>query len=49
MFQVFMNKGLLVCMFDECMLMIYGRVLEHVLEAYIGCMVQTLVCGLRHL
>jgi hypothetical protein len=38
-----------ISLFDECMVMIYGSILEHMIEAYIGCMVQTLVCGLMHL
>jgi hypothetical protein len=46
MLQVLMNEGMLVCVFDECM--VYDSVLEHMLEAYLGCMVQTLMCGLRH-
>jgi hypothetical protein len=44
-----MNKGMHVCVFDECMVIIYGLSLDYMLEAYLGCMVQTLVCGLRHL
>ena len=44
-----MNIRMPVCVLDECMVMIYGLSLELMLEAYLGCMVQTLVCGLRHI
>jgi hypothetical protein len=35
MLHVFM----FVCVFDECMVMIYGLFLDHMLEVYVGCVI----------
>jgi hypothetical protein len=37
-----------MCVFEGFFMMVYGLVLENMLEAYLGCMVQTLVYGLRY-
>jgi len=44
MLQVF----IFVCVFDECIVIICGWVLDHMLDAFLGCMVLPLECGLRH-